>query len=89
MLSGYCDTSCLLFKVIIQSIFVFFFFQECVKDMDLRNLLSISMDGPNVNWKFLEMMQDQQKDQFSKQMLVVGSCGLHTMHNAFKGICSF
>lgn len=29
MLSGYCDTSCLLFKVIIQSIFVFFFSGMC------------------------------------------------------------
>ncbi|XP_060799406.1 uncharacterized protein LOC132901006 [Neoarius graeffei] len=46
------------------------------------------MDGPNVNWKFLEMMQDQQKDQFSKQLLVVGNCGLHTMHNAFKACFS-
>lgn len=43
------------------------------------------MDGPNVNWKFLELLQQEQMEQFGgSQLAVVGSCGLHTLHNAFK-----
>ncbi|TKS67776.1 hypothetical protein D9C73_000900 [Collichthys lucidus] len=29
-------------------------FKECTKDLNLRNMLSLSMDGPSVNWKWLE-----------------------------------
>lgn len=43
------------------------------------------MDGPNVNWKFLELLQEQQREQYEgTQLIVVGSCGLHTLHNACK-----
>ncbi|XP_051576614.1 uncharacterized protein LOC127453896 [Myxocyprinus asiaticus] len=49
---------------------------------------SISMDGPNVNWKFFELLQQEHMEQFGgSQLAVVGSCGLHTLHNAFK--CDF
>ncbi|XP_054860741.1 uncharacterized protein LOC129347435 [Amphiprion ocellaris] len=34
-------------------------FKEGAKDLDRRKLLSISMDGPNVNWKFLELLQQE------------------------------
>lgn len=27
--------------------------------MFLRNMMSISMDGPNVNWKFFELLQQE------------------------------
>ncbi|XP_023681158.2 uncharacterized protein [Paramormyrops kingsleyae] len=48
-------------------------------------MVSISMVGPNVNWKFLELLQQEQMEQFGgSQLAVVGSCGLHTLHNAFK-----
>lgn len=60
--------------------------QECAKDLDRRKLLSVSMDGPNVNWKFLELLQQEQAEQYGgAQLIVVGSCGLHTLHNACKG----
>jgi len=50
--------------------------------------VSISMDGPNVNWKFFELLQREHAEQYGgAQLVVVGSCGLHTMHNAFK--CGF
>ena len=52
----------------------------------MRKLLSVSMDGPNVNWKFLEILQQEQAEQYGgAQLIVVGSCGLHTLHNACKG----
>lgn len=42
-------------------------------------------DGPTVNWKFLELMQQEQAEQFGGvQLIVVGSRGLDTLHNACK-----
>ncbi|XP_022076088.2 uncharacterized protein LOC127535448 isoform X2 [Acanthochromis polyacanthus] len=61
-------------------------FKEGAKDLDRRKLLSVSMDGPNVNWKFLELLQQEQAEQYGgAQLIVVGTCGLHTLHNACKG----
>lgn len=47
------------------------------------------MDGPNVNWKFLELLQQEHGEAFGGlQLIVVGSCELHTLHNAFTGMFS-
>lgn len=57
-----------------------------MQDLDLRNLISVSMDGPNVNWKFFELLQQEHAEAYGgSQLIVVGSYGLHTLHNAFKG----
>ncbi|XP_062252623.1 uncharacterized protein LOC133961514 [Platichthys flesus] len=46
------------------------------------------MDWPNVNWKFFELLQQEHVEQYGgAQLVVVGSCGLHHLHNAFK--CCF
>lgn len=42
------------------------------------------MDGPNINWKFFRQLQDEQKQQYDRKLLEVGSCGLHTLNNGFK-----
>lgn len=56
--------------------------QECISDLDQRRMVSISMDGPNVNWKFFEMLQQEHGEHNGgKQLAVVGTCGLHTLHN--------
>ncbi|GBM88594.1 hypothetical protein AVEN_197640-1 [Araneus ventricosus] len=45
----------------------------------------ISMDGPNVNLKFLkDFKADLNTDSDDKKLLDLGSCGLHTLHCAFK-----
>lgn len=59
-----------------------------MSDLDLRKMVSVSMDGPNVNWRFFEMLQQEHAESFGgAQLIVVGSCGLHTVHNAVK--CGF
>ncbi|XP_026060063.1 uncharacterized protein LOC113044351 isoform X2 [Carassius auratus] len=59
---------------------------EGTKELNLRNLLSVSMDGPAVNWKFMDLLQLEHGEQFGGiQLQVVGSCGIHTLHNSFKG----
>ncbi|XP_063750379.1 uncharacterized protein LOC134871567 isoform X2 [Eleginops maclovinus] len=62
--------------------------KECMDKLNLKDLVSISMDGPSVNWKLFELFQKDQAEQYGGlQLICVGSCGLHTLHNAFK--CGF
>lgn len=43
------------------------------------------MDGPNVNWRLLDLFQQEHADNHDGlQLIPVGSCGLHTLHNAVK-----
>lgn len=64
---------------------MFFPPQECVDPLDLRRLVSISMDGPNVNFKFLELFQHEHAERYGgSQLVAVGTCGLYTLHNAVK-----
>lgn len=61
-------------------------FKELVQHFDLSKMLHISMDGPNANFKFLNDLKiDLTKDYEDRINLVdIGSCGIHTVHNAFK-----
>lgn len=48
-------------------------------------MLQLSMDGPNVNFKTLRLLKEEKEhDVDSPQLLDLGSCGLHTVHCAFK-----
>ena len=42
------------------------------------------MGGPNVNLKFLQMIQTERSENEQRQLIDIGSCGLHTIHNSFK-----
>ena len=58
---------------------------ESLRGLHEKNILQISMDGPNVNWKFYEdVCNDIFSDDMSPQPLQLGSCGLHILHGAFK-----
>ncbi len=47
--------------------------------------MSISMDGSNVNFRCFELFQQEHAERCgSFQHVAVGSCGLHTLHNAVK-----
>lgn len=55
-------------------------------DLNLVNIFQLSMDGPNVNWAFYDLLQQDISSEtgMSASLLNLGSCGLHVMHNAFK-----
>ena len=56
--------------------------QECVATW---SSFSVGMDGPNVNFKLLDLLQKEHAELHGgAQILMVGSCGLHTLHNAMK-----
>ena len=55
--------------------------------MDLLNpssLVQISMDGPNVNWKFYHNLFQERKSEELPDLLNIGSCSLHVVHGSFK-----
>lgn len=58
-----------------------------LSEVDLINLVQISMDCPNVNWKVFQTLQKQVETDVGKSLINIGSCGLHILHNAFRDGC--
>ncbi|GBM75925.1 hypothetical protein AVEN_125336-1 [Araneus ventricosus] len=60
-------------------------FKDGLKSVEFKKILQISMDGPDINLKFLkDFKADLNTDPDDKKLLDLGSCGLHTLHCAFK-----
>ncbi|XP_048580627.1 uncharacterized protein LOC116610226 [Nematostella vectensis] len=61
-------------------------FKLGLQKLNPANLVQVSMDGPNVNWKFLEdLLEDrEQTDPDLPKLINIGACGLHVVHGAFK-----
>ena len=60
-------------------------FEEATEQLDLKKLIQISMDGPNVNWKLLDSIaEDRSSNEQYPILLNVGSCSLHIVHGAFR-----
>ena len=60
--------------------------KERMKDIDYtNNLLQLSMDGPNVNWKVLGLLKEDRQENNSQapDLLSLGSCGIHVLHGAY------
>ena len=59
-------------------------FNDGLNELDMTKMVQISMDGPNVNLKFLcEMNKLRQNDELPS-LIDIGSCNLHVIHGAFK-----
>lgn len=58
-----------------------------LSEIGVNNLIQISMDGPNVNWKVFEILQKSVQKDVGKSLVNIGSCGLHILHNAFRDGC--
>ena len=50
----------------------------------LKNIVQLSMDGPNVNWAIFKKVQDKIRTSFNNTLIDIGSCGLHSIHNSFR-----
>ena len=46
-------------------------------------IIQLSMDGPNVNLRTLELLVEKAEADATHGLLEVGSCGLHILGNAF------
>ena len=53
-------------------------------NLDMKKMVHIGMDGPNVNWKFFQSVSEKLENDFDNNILNIGSCGLHTLNNSFK-----
>ena len=52
--------------------------------LDTNKMFQVSMDGPVVNLKFLEKLQKDRLENEQHELVNIRSCGLHTIHGAFK-----
>jgi len=59
-------------------------FKEGLGDLAISKILQVSMDGPSVNWKFLNNLESECALETEKNILNCGSCGLHVVHGAFQ-----
>lgn len=60
-------------------------FKEGLEGLDLSLLMQVSMDGPNVNHKFLaELKENLTKLPEDPELLDLGSCGLHVLHGSLQ-----
>ena len=53
-------------------------------ELPTKNMLQQSMDGPNTNWKVLDLLNKQQSNMKVPPLLDIASCGLHVIHGAFR-----
>ena len=53
------------------------------KNKKLNCYLQVSMDGPNVNWRFYDMLKARRRSDDLPSLLDLGSCGLHVINGAF------
>ena len=57
---------------------------DSINHLDSDNLLQLAMDGPNVIWLVLGMLDDKlEADNFART-LHIGSCAQHIIHGALK-----
>lgn len=42
------------------------------------------MDGPNVNWKAFDKLQDKVEKEYNNKFINIDSFGLHIVHNGFR-----
>lgn len=61
-------------------------FTTCILESGLRmaHMVQISMDGPNVNWCFNDIIKQTMISDHDNKLINIGSCGLHILHNSFK-----
>lgn len=62
-------------------------FIDCLQVMQvpLGKAIQISMDGSSVNWRFLDDLEKHIcQHQEDRQLLEIGSCGLHVVHGTFQ-----
>lgn len=55
-----------------------------LQQLPLNNVIQLSMDGPTVNHAFYKQLDSKLKNDHGMQLINLGSCGLHTIHNSFQ-----
>ena len=53
------------------------------QNLDVKLLLNLGMDGPDVNVAFPNLLIKQLKDKYYKTFNDLGTCSLHSVNNGF------
>ena len=48
-------------------------FKDAIRELDLKRLLQVSMDGPSVNWKFYSVLARECKTKELHERMNIGS----------------
>ena len=67
---GHSTTECILAS-----------FKEAIQEILMKLIMQVRMYGPSVNWKFLDLLEQEIVDG---KLIEVDSCGLHSVHRAFQ-----
>ncbi|KAH6948262.1 hypothetical protein HPB50_023313 [Hyalomma asiaticum] len=59
-------------------------FRKTVQEIKGSKILQVSMDGPNVNFKVLQSLNEELRKSDESHILDIGSCGLHVINGAYK-----
>ena len=59
------------------------FNQSCSK-IQKQNIIQVSLGGPNVNLKFLDLVNENCANDELHSLISIGTCSLHTLHQAFQ-----
>ena len=59
-------------------------FTSMMDELSKDKLVQLSMDGPSVNVKLFQTVQDDRKDKGLSHLLDMGTWGLHTLLESFK-----
>ena len=63
---------------------VFESFSACLSGISESKLLQVSSDGPSINQSFLDLLEEDRNEKELSQLVHIGTCGLHTLHNSMK-----
>jgi hypothetical protein len=62
--------------------------KNTLNGLDLKKIVQLSMDGPNVNWKLFRLLQEkiaeESVDPSFPRILDTGCCSLHVVHGALR-----
>ena len=60
-------------------------FEEGIQEVDMKKMVQVSRDGPNVNWKLYDnIVKERNQNDDYPALTDIGSCNLHVVHGVFR-----
>ena len=59
-------------------------FEDASFELPKQRCIQISSDGPNVNLKFLDILNEKRINECLNELISIDTCGLHTVIRAFQ-----
>ena len=60
-------------------------FEEAIQELDMKKMVQVSIDGPNVNWKLYDSIVEERNQNDDYLALIdIGPCSLHVVHGVFR-----